>query len=356
MGAFIVKYLHFLNTHRSFYMRSNYSAWTVATDAYDQATSNDEKLKHLLRLALLAPSANNSQPWKVHVEKDTIIIRPNPQRILPISDNNQRQLHISLGCLLEHLLIAADYYGYVPQVKILTEDSTTITVFIGEEQKSHGGDDHLVHSFFKRSTNRGKYRGPVSESLLQRLKQDTAKPADIIFISESEQKQKLAKISVAATIFAMSNPEFRKELSGYIKSNITSSGVGIPVFGMFVPTLLSLFIPYIVKYINIGKKNAKRDLELLTTHTPVIALLCTPTDDTDNWIHSGRVYARIALLATREGLTTGMSTASIQMGSFFKELQEVVRTKDRPQAFFRLGYPTKIPHHSPRLSLEEVLQ
>ena len=75
-----------------------------------------EKLKFLLRYAILAPSSHNTQPWKFSVAEDEIRVLVVRTRWLKVADPDQRELYISVGCALENLLIAAEHFGYGHQV------------------------------------------------------------------------------------------------------------------------------------------------------------------------------------------------------------------------------------------------
>ena len=134
-------------------MKPNYQAWNIDyQDFYNQQT-NVDKLKFLLNFAVLAPSSHNSQPWRFEVGDNFIIIKPELKRALPVSDNNHRQLFISLGCALENILVAADYYGYKARADCLPDENTAARVSV-EGLSSHSPDDeHLIFSIPKRHTD-----------------------------------------------------------------------------------------------------------------------------------------------------------------------------------------------------------
>lgn len=68
-----------------------------------------------LRLAALAPSSRNMQPWTVRVERrDYWSIGSDPARWLPAIDPDNRQVMLALGAFLENLLLAARAWGYDP--------------------------------------------------------------------------------------------------------------------------------------------------------------------------------------------------------------------------------------------------
>ncbi|MBV8030312.1 MAG: nitroreductase family protein, partial [Betaproteobacteria bacterium] len=69
-------------------------------------------MERLVYYARLAPSAQNSQPWKFVAGNAEIDVFADEERALPAADSDRRELHISLGCAIEALRIAADYGGW----------------------------------------------------------------------------------------------------------------------------------------------------------------------------------------------------------------------------------------------------
>ena len=61
-----------------------------------------EKLKFLLRYAILAPSSHNTQPWKFSISEDKIKVFADKNRWLKVADPDQRELYISTGCAIEN--------------------------------------------------------------------------------------------------------------------------------------------------------------------------------------------------------------------------------------------------------------
>jgi nitroreductase len=71
----------------------------------------------LVRLATLAPSGHNTQPWLFEVCEDAVVLRPDLSRRLPVVDPDDHALFISLGAALENLLIAAGERGLASEVE-----------------------------------------------------------------------------------------------------------------------------------------------------------------------------------------------------------------------------------------------
>src|SRR4029453_2672477 len=76
----------------------------------------EQQLRSLVRYAVLAPSTRNSQPWRFTIERNTVRVWADPSRRLPVADPDGRELHLSLGCALENLLVAGALLGYRREV------------------------------------------------------------------------------------------------------------------------------------------------------------------------------------------------------------------------------------------------
>jgi hypothetical protein len=74
-----------------------------------------------LRLAVRAPSVRNTQPWGWRVEGRTIHLYADPSRRVPATDPLGRDLVISCGAALHHLLIALASSGWAGRVRRLPD-------------------------------------------------------------------------------------------------------------------------------------------------------------------------------------------------------------------------------------------
>src|SRR5574341_1857496 len=90
--------------------------WQIDEQDFPVKRSPTEKLKFLLRYAILASSVYNTQPWKFAAGKDEIRLFADSSRWMRVSDPDQRELLISTGCALENLLIAAEHFGHSHKV------------------------------------------------------------------------------------------------------------------------------------------------------------------------------------------------------------------------------------------------
>lgn len=336
--------------------KNNYLSWHIQYDDFWNRQSLEEKLQFLIRFAVLAPSSHNSQPWKFSIHKNIISLSPEKSRALPVSDKNERQLFISLGCALENLLIAADFYHFKTTVEYFPVPEVACRILFEESADQTPSENHLAFFIPKRATNRNKYLPrPIEPSFYDFIKK-IAQDSDIsvAIVDAKELRERLADIALRGLIAAMDDDQFRLELSHYVKSNMTQEKVGMPGFGFNIPTPISLFAPRLIRRFNVNRITKKQE-EAVLKSTPAFVIISSRSDNKKSWIVAGQCFEKIALAAERKGMKTAPLAASIQIGKFFEEVQTVVHSSLRPQVFFRIGYSEKAPRHSPRLAADEVI-
>lgn len=339
---------------------TNYKAWDVNIDDFKKITYKEDKIKFLLNFAVLSPSSHNSQPWKFSIKNNSLSVYIDPLKKLKVGDKDNRLLFISMGCVIANITIAADYYGLLPIVRYLPDHDKECLVAIitfNETVPQKEPKEHLIFSIPKRSVNRGKYKNELPSGLfLENIKSLSEDNLKIHFIVDSEERDTIADAVVHSSIDIMENKEFRKELYHYIKNNLTKSKIGIPAFGMGIPTILSLVTPLLVKYFNMDKFSKNTYKKLLKKHTSLFMIISTKHDKEVDWIKTGEIYQNIALTAEQYKLKTAVWGAPVLLEKYYKKIQKVLKTDYRPQMFFRVGYPQKHQPHSPRLSVSDVLE
>ncbi len=340
-------------------MRENYKAWDITLKDFQQFTGKDQ-LKFLIRFATLAPSSHNTQPWAFKVVDDGIKVYKEQSRRLPVADVNDRQLFLSIGCAIENIIVAADYYGFLSIVKYVDDqndhDLCAIINLIGKIGHWKG-DDHLIHSIVRRKTNRNKYKQDlIPHNVLDQILNYKSENIDIFIVHDKSKIEKLADIAVLSSIESMVDDKFRYELSHHLKHNLTKSKIGMPGFTLGIPTPVSFAMPHLMKRFNMEKAAQKQNKILFNKHTPYITIIATRGDSKMDWLEAGQIYERLSLYSTIEGISLSPWGAPIEIGQFYKSIQEVLDTNLRPQMFFRMGYAKKSAKNSPRFNHEELLK
>jgi nitroreductase len=309
-----------------------------------------QRLKFLLRYAILAPSSHNTQPWRFSVAGDRILVFGDKLKWLKVADADQRELHISTGCALENLIIAAEHFGYGHQVHYFprsTDGKPFIELILtpGGEPSSFRGQE-LFDAIMLRRTNREMYEArAVSEEDERRLQACCVEDGITLHMTSDPEIRRRADALVGrADAIQFSDPAFRQELAYW---------VGQGVFG--TPWLFAKLEQLAVSYLDLGKYVAKKDSDLLMS-APVLAVLCSEESDRESQVKVGQVLERIALTAATLGIGIQPMSQLVQVPETKAELARLIPlTSALPQQSFRLGYAETEKEHTPRRRLEETL-
>ena len=340
-------------------MKENYRPWDIDINAFPKNGSVEEKLKFLLGFAILAPSGHNSQPWSFSIKDGTISMWVNPQRALAESDPTRRQLLIGMGCVLENLLAAADYYGFKPVVHYFPDNSNQefVAQIIFEKSTLTKNDPHhLIFSIPQRRTNRNKYlRKLPPPEFIKKLDSMTGESYTVTVVTDEIKREALADIALLSQIETMDSDSFREELSHYIRSSFTKHKTGMPGFTLGIPAPISLIASRLIRKVNLSRKTRKKDEALLKKYTPAFVVIAASSDHDVDRIKAGQIFDRVWLLAEQKGLSCAPLAAPVQTQDYYQHLQRILGISHRPLVFFRMGYAKKSVRHSPRLNVDEVL-
>lgn len=324
--------------------------WSIAEADYPVDAPLADRLRFLIRYAILAPSSHNTEPWLFRVDDNQVDLLIDETRWLKVADDDQRELHISMGCALENMLIAAEHFGLGHEVTYLPKASESLhsaTVTFREQGKPALHRSDVLFSMIPvRHTNHRQYENrEIPGDLLQQI-QDTCVEESLMLhlTADEELKQKVDELVVRGDAIEFADPAFREELAYW---------VGQGVFG--TSWFMSKIGKLAVSYINMGSTQAKKDSEVLMS-SPLLGLISSETDDRRSQLQVGQVYQRLSLLAAAHGIWCQPMSQIVQVPELKCELAKLLPQKGQtPQHPFRMGYASAEKHHTPRRPLEEVL-
>ena len=317
--------------------------WHLDENAYPRDKPLDEKLAFLLNYAQLAPSSHNSQPWQFSVQGSEVHLYPDLKRWLQVTDPERRKLYISLGCALENLLVAAEHFQLGYQVSFFSDRDDTehfaSVAFVEGNPINNTRDPALFKAIQQRHTNRERFlpRLIPKEELVQIKAAQLEKDLHLQFIANIEQKRQLARMIRHADEILFANPAYRNELARTL---------GEGAFGNKWPG--SWLAQFLARRFNHGKRVGKKDAQHLMS-APVLVVLSTHRDDVIEQIKIGQLYERIALTATKLGLSVQPISQILEIPSQRQELAGLLPESSLlPQHFFRLGYSSRASSSTPR--------
>lgn len=329
---------------------TRFTAWQVQEQDFPRKGSPTDKLKFLVRYAMLAPSGHNIQPWKFAVREDEIHVIADMTRWSKGIDPNQRELHIGVGGALENLLVAAEHFGYGHQVTYFPEAGRE--EFIARVKLAPGGqpspyrDASLFQSITARHTSRSPYDGrPLSKQDFARLQKCCVKPGLWLYMtSDLQVREKVKELLIRGHVLSMSDLAFRQETAYWI-------GQGNFAFPRPLAKMMQIAFPYM----NVGWAMAPFDTRLVMT-APVWAVICSKVNDHEAQVKTGQVFARFCLTATALGIRVHPMSPIVEYPELKVQVTQLLPKPELiPQHAFRVGYAAPVKSPATRRQLSEIL-
>ncbi|MFA6041034.1 MAG: twin-arginine translocation signal domain-containing protein [Methylophilus sp.] len=309
-----------------------------------------------VRMAILAASSHNSQPWKFKLEANLITIFPDYQRRCPIVDPDDSHLFKSLGCAAENVVQAAAYDGYIANVRF---DPALDAVLIDFDQTNIIQHNNLAAAIANRRCSRTVYDGGPLESPLQKVLMNAASSSEItpLFLQSKPQIETMLEYVRQGDIAQYDDARFVKELSDWIRFNptdaiVTGDGLATEITGQ--TQLPSWLGKRIINLFLTGKAQADIDAKAIRSSAGIIVFI-GERDDKASWVAAGRAYQKFALQTTALNVRNALINQPIEVRSL------------RPQLHAWLGLQKQYVHliarygrgpnaaHSLRRPLEAVI-
>jgi nitroreductase len=272
-------------------------------------------------------------------------------RWLKIADSDKRELYLSLGCAIENLQIAADHYSFKSQIKYfpdpLQPELVAILELHGRESDAQLTDAAMMQAISLRRTSRGKYRRePLQASHWAIIESCNSDAIELLSTRQMPRmRDKIAELVPLAYQVLYSDRAYLKERKlsfSYRQANLQG-----------LKSWLRRYTP-IPGFRNAGKKFGKRDQDLIQS-APGVVVLCTEQDNPEMQVKAGRVFQRVALIASSLGIGAQVHNQILELPELRSELREYLRRHLHPMIIFRIGYSRSKPKPTPRRPLEDVL-
>ena len=337
-------------------MSDKLAAWDVREEDFPRAGTLFDRLKFVLRYAVLAPSGPNTQPWKLSIEGSVVSLIADFTRSLPSLDPTRRTLYISHGCLLANTLIAAEHFGFGYEVKCLPDGLSgerTAAIRFSEKAAEHRFPD-LFLEITKRHTNRKPYEDrAIDEETLKVLKDCVyRKGFRLDIVSGIEGKNEIAEILARAQKIQLGNKEMRKELAAWVRPNNSDAMDGLPGYSFGYSDFESFLGAFLFATFDMSSSRARIETANIIS-SPAVGVISTDSDDVLTWIRTGVLLETLFLAATKMDVRFDLFSQPIAIPELRHEMALMLKSR-YPQMLIRMGYaqPSK---HTPRQPVEDVL-
>ncbi len=332
--------------------------WAEAIDSYPLAGDARARLRAAIGYAVLAPSSHNSQPWLFQISGNTLELRADRTRGLPVSDPDDRELTMACGAALFNLRVTLDYFGEQFEIDTLPDPADAdLMARIRITGRGEAGvkDASLFRAIPRRHTNRQPFEpGAVPEQLLARARAGAeAEGAWLQTLTGEADRVALAEIIAEADRQQMADRHFRRELAAWLHANRSASRDGMPGYAHGVGDLASSLAPVVIRSFDLGRGAAARDRQL-ALGSPVLAVLWTESESPRDWLKAGQALEHALLRLTTDGVSVSYLNQAIEVPELRDGIGRLLNREGWPQLILRLGFgPVVRP--TQRRKVEDVL-
>jgi hypothetical protein len=319
-----------------------------------------ERAGYLIEVAARAPSVHNTQPWRFTVTGPAIELYADTSRQL-LEDPAGREMIISCGAALFGLRLAIRSLGYRPEVDLFPESGQRhllARVRAGGPAPMTSQERAMLRAVPHRHTHRGAFEpGPLPGGLLARLQDDvTAEGATLAVIDCGPAYERLSGILTAwhrrRDLYPTSHAEIqaRAETARWTREAGSEARDGVPAHAFPAAT---------------GSETGslpQRDFDLGRgwgfsppggPPAPVTAILVTPGEDEESWLHAGQALQRLLLRAADRWVFASLQTEPLQSTPVRAQIRSSLALPGAPQLLLELGV-VRTSHPTGRRPAEEL--
>jgi nitroreductase len=304
------------------------------------AVLTESLAQHLALLATRAPSLHNSQPWQLVVTAEGLDVRADRSRRLDVIDPLGRQLHISCGSLVHHLVVAALALGLAADVEVLPDEQDPdlvarlrLTTVAGPPSRE---DVQHAEAILHRATNRTRYvDGGVSAGALELLRQAVERQGVLLAQPHEEDRITLDVLVERAEHELLEDEAYRRELQDWLfdPARDGERPDGIPLSAVDAGPDRAEEIP--------GRRFVPDQESAVPAprepEHPALLLLTTTSDAPQDWVRAGMALSALLLEGTELGLAAQPLGQVTDVAHERMRLRRDLRLVGVPQLLLRVG-------------------
>ena len=330
--------------------------WIIDEADFYEIESHEDQMQFLLRYAILAPSGHNTQPWSFRVTPEGIQVFADTSRRLMIVDRNDRELLMSVGAAITNFRVAAAHFGFETTVAYETRSHETLpvaTIFVRETCAPNLDLARRFPAIRKRHTNREPYdHQPLEPAAVKAICDELDASSNTLRGILPRDTERIAECVASAERALLARPAYRAELADWVGgAGERKDGLAPEALGM--PRVLSPIAPWLIRNINPGELQARRDAEL--TRSASMLLLVTSDEDHESLVKAGETLELLLLTITLLGLQYSFLSAPVEVDESREQLRLLVGSTRAPQLLLRIGSTAVSARPTARRPVESVI-
>lgn len=312
-------------------------------------------LEEAADLAVLAPSVHNTQPWRIDLHDDRLVLRADRARGLTALDPLGRELVMSVGAALLNARVALAARGWAAVVDRAPEpaDADLLAVVHPAEGTPEAGLAELAGAVHRRRTNRRRFTADaVPDPLLRELSAVVRhEGAVLVPVLSGAQRRLVARLTEQADRVQNADPAYRAELRRWTSRSFVQRD-GVP----------PVAVPHMT-----GRERDDVPMRDFDSHGAGalpprtdpdaggnLLVLATPTDDEESWLRAGEALQHLLLELTRHDWAVSPYGQAVEVPWTRMQLRSGLTWDAHPQMILRIGRAPATPP-TPRRRRSEVV-
>ena len=336
----------------------NYEAQARRTwdTAFRTESAVPAQMRELVRYGTLAPSGHNTQPWKFAIRGNTIRVLPDYSRRLAVIDPQDRELWISLGCVLENLDIAARSAGHETEITLPTPEAESLTLHL--RSSSVRSLAPLFEAIPHRQNTRSEYdRRTVPLADMRRIEAVALAPGiSLHLLTAASQKEAVIEYVTSADHSQYGDQPFINELVHWLRFNKPEALHSLD--GLYTRCSGNPQLPRWLgtRFITTASGGQRSEIDGRSVRSSSgLIVIAAAQNDKRHWIETGRLYQRLALTMTALNVKTAFLNQPVEVPALRSQFQSYLHLGTAlPQLLLRFGYAAPMPR-SLRRPVEQVL-
>jgi len=328
----------------------------------------------LVRAAVLAANAHDTQPWFFDVTDRRIDLFADRARNIGSLDPLHREMEVSLGCALENLVITGRAIGLAPVVALLPDRVDPDHIARIDLGASTNATSPLFGAIPRRRTDRSAYSGrAVAPAVLAALSQmaDDAK-AQLVWLETDPAKSRFGELTVQATTAIIADPQQARDdflwyRQDWVEIQRERDGITLDAAGLAEPVRIAArALPAEDRAaLQSGWLDATRTRRVATAAAFGLVIVRDRLSTPDR-VSAGRLFQRVHLSAATSDLAIQPLNQLIEradrelsagLAPYFSDALAGITPQGWAAVMaFRIGYPTSVPNRSPRRLAEQVIR
>jgi hypothetical protein len=309
--------------------------WPTAPGIGSDANS---RMAWYAAVARWAPSKHNSQPWHFVVRDGSLEVWADPLRVLAGTDAVRRELTISIGAAVGLAVVAAHAAGYDVTVRLLPLGDAGPQAVLCEvgPRAATPEDARLLAAVARRRTDRGPLDAVVLGPDLPFLLQSTvsAHGCSLRLVSTPGDRKTLAALVQRADRLLLARGVVDQELTPWLRVPGDNRRDGVPT-DHTRGAAASVRAEFVQRDYSVPGSAPAHDRK--GHDRPLVGVLCSPADSTEDWLRSGQALMAMLLRATDAGASASYLNQPIEETAIRSELRDELRLDGVGQLVVRVG-------------------